>query len=353
MVQHKPFLNNIIPYAAPPINEDKIKLLSNENPLGTSTLALKAIQNHMSNISLYPCGQNFLLKDKLSAKFKIPTKNIILGNGSDEIFTLIAGTIINPGDELVTARTTFSQYAFATKQYGGSPICTNLVDGKFSTENMLNAITDKTKWIALSNPNNPTGTYLNHSELKDFIEQIPPHILVMIDEAYCEYNTACDFPDTFELLKDHKNLIITRTFSKIYGLAGLRIGYGFAHEDIIDYLNRLRSPYNINALAQAAALAALDDSLFVDQSITNNRIGKDYLYKELDKLKLEYYPTEGNFVFINLPQCGKEVANHLAQNNILVRATASFGVENAIRTTIGKPEQNKLFVKHLANIIAN
>ncbi len=347
----KTFLDSIVPYVAHPVDVTKTKLLSNENPLGSSPMSIEAVHDYAASMSLYPCNQSFLLKKKLSEKLNIAEEYIILGNGSDEIFTLMAGVIIQQGDEMVTARTTFSQYAFAAKQFGGNPIYTELEDGKFSIENLLKAITPKTKWIALSNPNNPTGTYLNHSEIELLLNKIPENIFLLVDEAYCEYSNASDFPDTQSLLGHHKNLVITRTFSKLYGLAGLRVGYAIAHPDLISFMNKLRSPYNINSLAQAGALAALDDSQFVCNSLENNLLGKKYLTAELNRLNLAHFPTEGNFIFIHLPINGNIAADSLANKGVLVRATASFGVVNAIRVTIGKPEQNAFFIDCLTKVL--
>jgi len=353
MIQFKKHLESITPYVVKSrFTQTMVKLIANENPLGCSEKAFKAIKEY-SNLADYPCIQCSDLKEKLSEKLCVPTDHLIIGNGSDEIFTFIAGAIISPGDEMITAETTFSQYAFATKFFGGTSIFTKLVDGTFSVDNILNAITSNTKWIAIANPNNPTGTYLKKEELKRLMDNVPEHILVMIDEAYIEYSTAPDIAHAIELIDSYRNLIVTRTFSKIYGLASLRVGYGIAQPYITEFLNKLRSPYNINTLGQIAATVALDDEVFIKNSIKYNLIGKRFLSSELEDIGLKHYPTEGNFLFISLPVDGTAIANSLAKEGVLVRAAGNFGIKNAMRVTIGKPEQNEIFISKLEKIIKN
>lgn len=354
MIHFNKHLESITPYVVKSkFDSSYVKLIANENPLGTSPNVQKAIAVQNESYADYPCIQCAILKEKLAKNLQVSTENLLIGNGSDEIFTFIAGAVIKQGAEMITAQATFSQFAFATKLFGGTPIYTELDNGKFSPENILNAITPNTKWISIANPNNPTGTYLTQNELKQLLDQIPKNILVMIDEAYIEYATAPDIAQAIHLLPNYENIIITRTFSKIYGLAAMRVGYAIAHPKIISFLNKLRSPYNINALGQLAATIALDDQSFIRESVKNNVIGKQFLESEFDELGLKYYPTQGNFIFVHFPVSGSIIANALEEEGVLVRPAGSFGVENAVRITIGKPQENEFFALKLKKVMSN
>lgn len=352
MTNFNEHLVSISPYVVKPIDSFKVKLVANENPLGCSAKAKEAINEKLNSLSDYPCIQSTKLKERLAEKLHVPDECIVVGNGSDEIFSFIASSIIKTGKQLITARTTFGQYAFATKLFGGTTIETDLIDGKFSIANILAEINDNTAWIAIANPNNPTGTYLNQSELKYLLENVPKHIIVLIDEAYIEYSMASDIANAISLLDNYENLIITRTFSKMYGLAGLRVGYGIAQPKVASFLNKLRSPYNCNSVGQAAALASLEDNEFVRRSLENNVMGKAQLTNALDSLGLKYHDTQGNFILIYLPTSGKIIAEELAKGGVLVRDASCFGVNNAIRVTIGKPEENNIFISEFTSALS-
>lgn len=352
-IQFNSHLTALHPYVARPAEPDKIILHANENPLGMSQVAWDALLGAQSRVSSYPCNQSYNLRDMLAGRYAITPEQIIIGNGSDEIFTLIASTIIGPGDEMVTAAHTFSEYAFATQQFGGRPVYAAMQNGTISVSALLAAVTPRTKWICLCNPNNPTGTYLTYAALEALLEKTPAHIVVLLDEAYAEYAEAADFPNSVPLLDRYPNLIITRTFSKIYGLAGLRVGYGMADPFFILQMNKMRAPFNVTILGQVAAEAALTDHLFVEQSRRNTREGKMFYYTECKRMGLDFYFTEANFILIHLPVQGTEVAAQLSAQGVLVRPTASFGLEHAIRITIGTPSQNRIVVAGLEKILAS
>lgn len=351
MVQVKDNIQKIQPYIPGVLKEGAIKLASNENPLGTSPKALKAMAQDIQSISLYPDGGAVKLKEKLAAHFHLKPENFIIGNGSDELFIFAAGAVINPGDEMLTSACTFSEYAFAAKLFGGEPVYAPMVEGKYQLPELLKRITPKTKLICIANPNNPTGTYVTETELVAFLKQVPANVLVLVDEAYNEYITVPDFPDTLSLLKEFPNLIITRTFSKIYGLAGLRIGYMLGAAELLAELNKTREPFNVNMLAQSAALAALDDVQFVAKSVKNNEAGKSYLEEQFQKLGLKYFPSVANFIFVYLPIDCLTAFQKLMDLGVTIRPMKGFGEPNAIRVTIGTPEQNEFFITALQKVL--
>ncbi len=350
-MQYREVLKNIKPYIPGKLKSGAIKLASNENPLGSSPMALQAIRKYLDKISLYPDGSCVELKAKLAKKYKLKPENIILGNGSDEIFLFIAGLLIEPGDQMVTSECTFSEYEFAVRLFGGEPVFAPIHDGRYQLKKIAEKVNNQTKVIFLANPNNPTGTYFSESELTWLLDNISPDILVVVDEAYCEYVQAKDYPDSVKLLAKYKNLLVTRTFSKIYGLAGLRVGLALGDSELIANLNKTREPFNVNSVAQIAAAAALSDKVFIMKSLKNNLTGKKYLYKELTKLGLKYYQTEANFVFVYLNMDCMQAFEKLMALGVTVRPMKSFGVNNAIRVTIGTPVQNKKFIDLLKKII--
>jgi histidinol-phosphate aminotransferase len=344
-------LKNISPYIPGRLKEGAIKLASNENPLGASPKAVERMKSIAEKMSLYPDGSCTGLKLKLAAEFGLNPENFVTGNGSDEVLLLTAGAFIEPGNNSVTSETTFSEYAFATNLFGGTTKTVKMKDGRFQLNEIAAQIDEKTRLIFLCNPNNPTGTYFNQNSLMEFMGKVPENVLVVVDEAYKEYVKAPDFPDTIKMLNKYGNLLILRTFSKIYGLAGLRVGYGIGHKDVIDALNKAREPFNVNAMGQEAAIAALDDAEFVAKSIEVNETGKNYLYREFDRLKLRYYPTEANFIFVTINQDCIKAFEKLMDLGVTIRPMKSFGVNDAIRVTVGIQEQNEFFIRRLEKII--
>jgi len=350
-VQIKDNIQSIEPYQAGVLKPGAIKLASNENPLGPSPRALAVLKDHLDKISLYPDGACALLKSALSAHYGLAPEYFLPGNGSDEIFHFITGAFLNPGDEMLTSTVTFSEYTFATKLFAAVPVYAPIQDGKFQLAEIAGKITAKTKLIFLANPNNPTGTYFSAEEFTAFMAKVPAGVMVVLDEAYAEYVTAPDYPQSLKLLARYKNLLITRTFSKIYGLAGLRVGYVIADPEVIAYLNKTREPFNVNYLAQTAAAAALDDADFVQKSRENNELGKKYLFAEFDRLGLRYYPTEANFIFVYIKQDCVKAFQKLMELGVTIRPMRGFGVTDAIRVTIGTPEQNQKFIQALKAIL--
>ena len=325
-----------------------VKLASNENPLGCSPKAIEAIKKATETLSLYPDGNATLLKEALAEKLNLNPSQILPSSGSDEMILQLATAFINKGDESIMADITFSRYMDTTKLMGGIPVIVPLENWTHDLNSMIAAITDKTKLIWLCNPNNPTGTMFTKEELLTFLAKVPKDVIVIYDEAYNEYATADNFPkNSTELLKDYPNLIVMRTFSKIYGLAALRIGYTMASEEIIHNINKVRGPFNVNSLAQAAALAALEDEDFVKRSYDMNKEGKVYLYKELDEMGIEYAHSETNHIFMNVKKDAQEVFIELQKRGMIIRPI----LDTWIRITIGTPEQNKLFVSLLKEVL--
>ncbi|WP_427340389.1 histidinol-phosphate transaminase [Caloranaerobacter sp. DY30410] len=328
--------------------ENVIKLASNENPLGSSPKAIEAVKKAAENLALYPDGNATLLKEALAKKTGLKTTQILPSSGSDEMVDIIAKTFINKDDEVIMADLTFPRYITTTKMMGGKPVIVPLKDWTYDLEGMKKAITDKTKLIWLCNPNNPTGTMFTEEKLLDFLKSVPSNIVIVYDEAYNEYVTRDDYPkNSIKLLENYPNLIILRTFSKIYGLAALRIGYALANEEIIHNMNKIRGPFNVNKLAQVAAIAALEDEDFIKKSYELNKQGKEYLYKEFKNLGLEYAPSETNHIFVNVKRDANEVFIELQKRGMIIRPIK----DTWVRITIGTPEQNELLIKLLKEVI--
>lgn len=325
-----------------------IKLASNENPLGCSPKAVEAVKKAADNLAIYPDGNTTLLKEALANRLNLKPSQVLLSSGSDEMVDQIAKTFIDKNDEIIMADITFPRYISTTKMMGGTPKIVPLNDWTYDLDSMLLAITDKTKLIWLCNPNNPTGTMFSEDKLLNFLKQVPKNIIVIYDEAYNEYVTNEDYPkNSMNLLKNYPNLIVMRTFSKIYGLAALRVGYTMASEEIIHNINKIRGPFNVNTLAQVAALAALEDDEFIKKSYEINREGKEYLYKEFKSLDLKYAPSETNHIFVNVNKDANEVFVELQKRGMIIRPI----VETWIRVTIGTMEQNKKFISLIKEVL--
>lgn len=327
-----------------------VKLSSNENPLGCSDRAREAVISAMREPEVYPDGRGTALVEELAQLHGVTPEQVILGNGSDDIMIMAAASFIEPGTDSVMAAPTFSQYEFAVRLYGGDVLQVPLVDGVHDLEAMLQAVSAKTRIVWLCNPNNPTGTYISHSDVERFLQRIPGHVLVVLDEAYAEFATAADYPDSQSLLKAYSNLLILRTFSKIHGLAALRLGFGMTSAATVEYFLRVKQPFNVNAPAQAAGLAAVRDTEFVERSLQVNREGMLYVTGELDRLQLDYYPSQTNFVCIQLPTTGREAYKLLLKHGITVRDLASFGLERSIRVSIGSMDALQALVRGLGEL---
>lgn len=349
----KESLADLPPYRAGKKLPNAVKLSSNENPLGPCPAALEAARKSLDSVHRYPDGMCTALREKIAAKTGISSENIIVGNGSDELMVFASGALINTGDEGITSENTFSEYNFSIKSFGGKCCRVPLNEGCFDLEAIAAQINDKTKIIFLCNPNNPTGTYFSEEDLASFMDRVPDNVVVFLDEAYYDYvdgREACDYPDSPRLLERWPNLLISRTYSKIYGLAALRIGYAMGNRELIDALYRAKHAFNVNTPAQEAARAALDDDDFYARSREMTFTGKNYLYKELDRLGITYYPTQSNFLCLTLKTPAPEMYKAIADRGIVIRDLTSFGLPHSLRYTIGTRENNSRFIEILEEL---
>jgi len=326
------------------------KLNSNENALGVSALAQQAVMKNVKNIFRYPDGSSFGLKKAIATKYGLTAGNIVLGNGSDEIIDIIIKTFCNPGEEILTSEITFVEYEIVARANGFKAITVPLKNFTYDLAGLQNAITKKTKVIFIANPNNPTGTYIGQKALMQFIKKLRADIVLALDEAYIEYADAKDFPDILRLIKN-KNIIILRTFSKAYGLAGLRVGYAIAKKEFIAAMEKIRQPFNINFLAQKAAEAALADTGFIKKTRSLILSEKCKLYDAFERLNIEYIPTQANFVMFKTTLDGVALCKKLMEKNVLIRDLKQYGLDYYVRVTIGTPRENKMFLENLSRIL--
>lgn len=326
-----------------------IKLASNENPLGPSPKAVEAIQRHVAAIHRYPDGSCYYLKERLAERLGIPKSRIILGNGSNEIIELIVRAFLRPGDEAVMAHPAFIAYQMIVQAAGGKNMILPLKEFTHDLEAMAGAVTGKTRLVFITNPNNPTGTIVKRDEFERFLKRVPEDVIVVMDEAYFEYVSDPEYPNGMDYIND-RLVISLRTFSKIYGLAGLRIGYGIASEEIISYLEKVRQPFNVNSLAQVAAMAALDDHGHMEKSVSINSDGLSYLYRELDSMGLSYVKSQANFLLIDMKGDCAKVYQELMKKGVIVRPMGIYNLNNYLRITVGLPEENKRFIEALKKV---
>jgi histidinol-phosphate aminotransferase len=324
-----------------------IKLASNENARGPSPLALKVLDAAARSLHRYPDGSGHYLRRALAERWKVQPDQVILGNGSDEIITLLTKAFLEPGDEAVIADPSFPIYKIDVLAAHGKPVFVPLREYRHDLEAMARAITPRTRIVFVCNPNNPTGTYVNATMVKEFLGSIPPDVILVFDEAYYEYVTATDYPDSLALLASGRNIVALRTFSKIYGLAGLRIGYGLTTVEIVQHLNRIRPPFNTNSLAQKAALAALQDEQHVKESRRLNNEGRLYLTDRLQALGLAVVPTQANFLYVDVRQDGAAIFDALLRQGVIIRHLGG----NFVRVTIGLPEENRRFIEALRSVL--
>jgi histidinol-phosphate aminotransferase len=329
-----------------------IKLASNENPLGVSPKAKAAIRKALKEVGRYPDGNAFDLKEALSRKYRVPQECIVVGNGSNDLLELVAGAFLAPGRAAVYAQHAFAVYPLATQARGARSIVVPAKDYGHDLRAMRSAITPEVRVVFIANPNNPTGTLLRGGELEEFLSAVPRDVAVVIDEAYTEYLPREYRYDSIAWLARHPNLVVTRTFSKAYGLAGLRVGFGLMHPEVADLLNRVRQPFNVNSLALAAATAALADRKFVARSYALNRSGMRRLERGFEKLAIEYIPSCANFVSFRIPQRNGTpqagpVYEKLLRQGVIVRPIAGYGMPDHLRVTVGLPAENERFLKAL------
>jgi len=323
-----------------------VKLASNENPLGPSPHALNAAQDALHDMALYPDGAGFALKTRLSAKLAVDPAQIVLGNGSNDVLDMVARAFLAPGASAVFSQHAFAVYPIATQTVGAHGIVAPAKDYGHDLAAMRAAIRDDTRVLWIANPNNPTGTFLPWTEIEAFLATVPRQVLVVLDEAYGEYLPQAERCDTTAWLAHFPNLVITRTFSKAYGLAGLRVGYGLGHPEVIDLMNRVRQPFNVNAPALAAAEAALDDSDFLARSHALNTAGMAQLMAGLGDLGIETVPSKGNFLLARVGDAAR-VNTELLKRGVIVRPVANYDLAEFLRVSVGLPVQNARFLDAL------
>ncbi len=362
MIKPPDYVSDLKPYVpGKPVEElerelgikASIKLASNENPLGPSPIAHKAIvesliiPNFTNNINRYPDGSGYYVKRALSERLSVKEDEIILGNGSNELIDIAVKTFLQPGDEAVMAHPSFVVYPMSVQAAGAKAVQVPLRDYTHDLDAMADAITGKTKMIFIANPNNPTGTINQKAEFDCMMDRVSDGVLIVVDEAYFEYVLDPDYADSIKHFRAGRDILMLRTFSKIYGLAGLRIGYGIAKKEIVTEMNKIRPPFNTNSLAQKAAAQALMDEAHVRHSQQINELGKKYLYRELEFLGLKYVPSEANFIYIVLGRDSSILYDQLLRKGVIVRPV---GPEE-IRVTVGLPEENKRFIETLKKAI--
>ncbi len=331
---------------------DIIKLASNENPLGPSQRVLDAIAA-TTDLSRYPDGNGFELKQALAKKHGLSIDQITLGNGSNDVLEMTARAFVTHEHEVIYSQHSFAVYPIVTQAVGAKHVVVPAVEWGHDLEAMQHAITDQTRLMFVANPNNPTGTWINSNDLRQLMEHVPSHVIVLVDEAYFEYGRAeVDYPDASQWLSDFPNLIVTRTFSKAYGLAALRVGYAMAHPDVTNLLNRVRQPFNNNQLALVAAETAIADSDYLEQSIAINSEGMRYMEMSLDDMGLDFIPSLGNFICVDFEQEAEPLYQQLLQTGVIVRPVANYGMPNHLRISIGLEHENKKFVHELGKILA-
>jgi histidinol-phosphate aminotransferase len=353
----KPYIAELDPYQpGKPIEElerelgiqGSVKLASNENPLGPSPKAVEAMRAALEGVNRYPDGTSFRLREALSRRLGIEARQLVFGTGADEVIGLIAKSFLGPGDEAVFAWPSFAMYPIAVRGTGAKPVAVPLdADLVHDLSAMAAAISERTRVVLVCNPNNPTGTSVGAEAFDRFAAALPQGVILVVDEAYFEYVRRDDFPDALGWVSRRPGTAVLRTFSKIYGLAGLRVGYGVMDPELAGYLERARHPFNVSVLGEAAALAALDDDEHVERTLRANREGTEYLTGELEALEIEIWPTDANFL---LAKTGAESYQLLLREGVIVRPMVGFGLPEHVRITIGTAQENEKLVKALQRI---
>lgn len=356
----KPHIRELAPYEpGKPMEElerelgisESIKLASNENPLGASPLAVEAMRQALEGINRYPDGVSFALRKALSVRLGVTGKQLVFGCGGDEILELVAKAVLGPGDEVVYAWPSFAMYPIVTRGMGATGVAVPLDDDYVhDLDAMAAAVTERTRLVIVCNPNNPTGTSIGAEAFERFVAALSEDVILVVDEAYFEFVRRSNFPNVIDLLSKRPGTLILRTFSKVYGLAGIRIGYGICDEEFASYLERARHPFNVNRLAEVAALAALDDEEHVRRTLELNETGVEYLTSEFGKMGIETWPTDANFILV---RAGEGIFDELLQRGVIVRPMNGFGWPDHIRVSIGSPEENERLIKAVVEIQGN
>lgn len=335
-------------------SDNVIKLASNENPLGPGNQAKQVLSqaSNLSSLSRYPDGNGYHLKKLLAEKHGINIEKITLGNGSNEIFELITRALVEPQHEIIFSEHAFAVYALVTQAVGARAVIVPASNWHHDLVAMKAAINKNSRLMFIANPNNPTGTWLDKSALRSLLDDVPEHMVVVIDEAYAEYVLEDDYPNSIQWLHEFKQLLVTRTFSKIFGLAGLRIGYGVSHSSIADLMNRVRQPFNVNSLALIAAAAALEDDHHLQKSASLNVSGMKQMTDAFDNLGLQYIPSVANFVCVNVDNSSATVYEKLLHEGVIVRPLENYDMPNHLRITIGLQEENEKFIKAFEKVMS-
>jgi len=328
-----------------------VKLASNENPLGLSELVVKAIQDETIDGCRYPDANGHYLKAALSERLRVSPSQITLGNGSNDVLEMIAKVYLQPHHEVIFAEHAFCVYPIVSQAIGATLVEVPAKEWGNDLEAMLAAITDKTRMIFIANPNNPTGTWLGEQPLKAFIKAVPSDIIVVMDEAYTEYVTDRSIPNTVDWLSEYENLVVTRTFSKAYGLASLRLGYAVTSELICGLLNRLRQPFNVNSFALAAGIAVLSDEAYLTKAISVNQSGMQQIIASCDDFDLQYIPSAGNFVTIDMAQAAMPIYEKLLHKGVIVRPVGNYNMPNHLRVSIGLEQENQKYIDAMKEIL--
>jgi histidinol-phosphate aminotransferase len=350
----KAYIKALVPYPpGKPIDEltreygirQVVKLASNENPLGPSPGAVAAIVADLRNLHRYPDGSGFYLKSALSRRFGTPPEGIFLGNGSNEIIELALKTFIAPGDEVLSPFPSFLMYSKTVQALGGRNKFIPLKRYRIDLDGMLRGLGPRSRILIVNNPNNPTGTIIRRKEWERFLEQVPPRVLILLDEAYIDFVDDPECPLGTDYLGVEQNLLVIRTFSKAYGLAGLRVGYGLSRPELTDLMNRVRQPFNVNSLAQAGALGALQDEVFYNKTKRIIQQGKAFLEQNFRNLGVRYIPSQTNFILVKVPLPAQELYERMLRRGVIIRSMKSFGLDRFIRINIGLPAENRKFLK--------
>jgi histidinol-phosphate aminotransferase len=354
-----PTIESLLPYeGGKPVEElarelgitDAIKLASNENPLGPSPKAIAAARAVLGDVHRYPDANAFKLRERIAAEHRVPMDDVIQGNGSNELLDLAVRTFCTSEHHIVFAEPAFVVYRIAALAHGVPFTAVPVRDLTHDLESMAAAVTARTRLIFVGNPNNPTGTHVGLDALRRFLHSVPPEVIVLMDEAYIEYATAADFPDCLKLRGERERLIVCRTFSKIYGLAGLRVGYGISTPELVGYMNRVRAPFNVGSVGQAAAIAALDDSEHVRTSRELNASERERVAERLRAMGLSVAPSQGNFYLVDVKQNGRATYDALLRKGVIVRPFGS--LPTSIRVTVGKPHENDRFLTALGEVLS-
>lgn len=329
-----------------------IKLASNENPLGPSPLAVEAIRASLDRLHLYPDGHGYYLRRKLAEFHGLEMDQIILGAGSTDLIELVAKTFLISSDEAITSASAFYIYRLAIEEMGARLVEVPMRNMGFDLAGIAHAARPRTKVIYLANPNNPTGTWFTAEELDRFLDALPPQVLVVLDEAYYHYVQRPEYSRSLDYVREGRNVLVLRTFSKVYGLAGLRLGYGLGHRELIEALNRIRSPFNVSRVAQAAGIAALDDGEHVARSVENNTREMKFVAEELTLLGVRYTPSAGNFLLVDTGRDCEEDFVRLLREGVIVRPMKLYAFPTSLRVTIGRHEENEQFLEALRRVMA-